>query len=473
VLPVAFYGAQIWWPGATKHFESRLISNSQQGILKAFQKALISSARAILLVYRTTFFPILHKEAGIPFPEHLLNFLALKDSARICRLDPRHPLKARAKACRTARRVTRLTPRHARRWLTLPPTEQLNSIQLPPWHTPESRIAAKLRIGACTREKPLLTRQEAAVLFQTFLDSIPHNDIIIYSDGSKLATGIAGGGYIAFQHGNKITEASIAYGDRVEVFDAEARAAVAGIIDTMSCRAAYHATNIWICLDNQEVALRLFTPFLGSSADTFQEACALQADWAARPRKGTIRVRWVPGHSQVPGNELADALARRGALQPPPPASSPHSWASLKRYIAAQLPQKHLKWWLANAPISYQTIPISTALLPPKELSLPRKALGHLIAARSGHGDFSAYHERFNHAVFEPNCLCGRLKTPVHFFFCRIARRRSTNPLSSRYPFHDISELLGTPEGAYKLTQWWKETSFFEELSPLRLPSLD
>ncbi|KFZ19203.1 hypothetical protein V501_00772 [Pseudogymnoascus sp. VKM F-4519 (FW-2642)] len=420
------------------------------------------------------------------------------DTARTRRLDPTHPLRARAEACLKAtlgrprgpyranvpaalpkdpRHTTRSTPRHARRWRTLPLAEQLNPIQLPPWYMPESRAAAKLRIGACTLEKPTLTREDAAVLSRHHLDSIPFNEIIVYSDGSKLESGSAGGGYVAFQGGHKIAEASIPFGDRVEVFDAEARAAVAGIRDAISRGDPNRASDIWICLDNQEVALRLLAPFLGSSAETFQSALGLQTAWQARrrhptTREGAIRVRWVPGHLQVPGNELADVLARRGASQVPN-VPLPYSWASLKRFVASQLPQKHLEWWLATAPPSYQAIPISTAPLPPKELLLPWKALGHLIAARSGHGDFLAYHERFQHLSFEANCLCGRPKAPLHFFFCRIARRRSTNPLSSRRPFQDLSELLGTPEGAYKLSQWWKETRFFEELSPLYLPSLD
>ena len=111
--------------------------------------------------------------------------------------------------------------------------------------------------------EPTLTREDAAVLSRHHLDSIPFNEFIVYSDGSKLESGSAGGGYVAFQGGRKIAEASIPFGDRVEVFDAEARAAVAGIKDAISRGVPHRASDIWICLDNQEVALRLLTPFLG------------------------------------------------------------------------------------------------------------------------------------------------------------------------------------------------------------------
>jgi hypothetical protein len=56
----------------------------------------------------------------------------------------------------------------------------------------------------------------------------------VYSDGSKLDSGNAGGGYAAFQNSHKIAEASLSYGKNAEVFDAEARAAVARISDILS-----------------------------------------------------------------------------------------------------------------------------------------------------------------------------------------------------------------------------------------------
>lgn len=159
---------------------------------------------------------------------------------------------------------------------------------------------------------------------------------------------MAGGGYVAFQSGHKIAEASISYGDRAEVFDAEARAAVEGIRQAIISGDTSSALDIWICLDNQEVALRLLAPFLGSSTETFQTALDLQYTWQSRPRPdnsraGSIRVRWVPGHLNVPGNELADTLARQGASQAPL-TPLPHSWASLKHLVALQLPRKHLEW---------------------------------------------------------------------------------------------------------------------------------
>ena len=53
------------------------------------------------------------------------------------------------------------------------------------------------------------------------------------------------------------------------------------------------------------------------------------------------------------------------------------------------------------------------------EMALKRETLGWLIAARSGHGHFADYHERFNH--FEKtdlHCSCGARRASLHPFTC-------------------------------------------------------
>lgn len=51
----------------------------------------------------------------------------------------------------------------------------------------------------------------------------------------------------------------------------------------------------------------------------------------------------------------------------------------------------------------------------PPELSIPRQQLGHLLAARSGHGDFAEYHRRLKREDALLMCSCGADKTPRHF----------------------------------------------------------
>ena len=97
---------------------------------------------------------------------------------------------------------------------------------------------------------------------------------------------------------------------------------------------------------------------------------------------------------------------------------------------------------------------------PPRELTLPRRHLARLLAARSGHGDFSKYHERFKHEDAELRCRCGARKAPTHFLFCRYARRKD---LLEMYKSQRLSkeDILTTPEGALAFSAWLAESDYF------------
>jgi hypothetical protein len=111
---------------------------------------------------------------------------------------------------------------------------------------------------------------------------------------------------------------------------------------------------------------------------------------------------------------------------------------------------------------------ITTSPKCPAELHLPRPLLSRILAARTGHGDFADYHKRFNHGDAHLLCRCGKKKSPIHFFFCYIAKRRMPRPLGS--PSEMIPHLLGTPKGAAKLAAWLPETRFYESICTLYPP---
>lgn len=77
----------------------------------------------------------------------------------------------------------------------------------------------------------------------------------------------------------------------------------------------------------------------------------------------------------------------------------------------------------------------------PPELTLPRWAYHRLVAARTGHGDFSDYHERFKHLNNNDKCVCGRERRPWHFAECRLAQRKWS--YSEQTPVASAKEMLG------------------------------
>jgi hypothetical protein len=205
----------------------------------------------------------------------------------------------------------------------------------------------------------------------------------------------------------------------------------------------------------------------------FESFQALATTWPKRERfsytdGGSVRVCWVPGHAQILENEVADQAAKKGALINPP-SSIKHSYASLRRQARADAISALHRHWQSTAPKSSQDLWITSSPWRPAELKLPRPLLARIVAARTGHGDFAGYHERFNHEDAYLFCRCGARKSPIHFFFCRVAKRRLPRPPGP--PSEAIIYLLGTPKGAVELAAWLSETRFFEDICPRRPPS--
>jgi ribonuclease HI len=380
-------------------------------------------------------------------------------AARTARLDPLHPLRKRVnKISRTGKRDTRL----ARLILSLPKAETVNPIIHPPWTIREPRLEANKRIyGPQGR-----TKEEAAKDFLDFLPTIPPKDIQVFSDGSKSEStdGSTGGGSVTYQYGLRIDRKAFSLGRYAEVFDAEATAALEGAKGALVAPSAKLATDMWVFLDNLEVALRLLAPSTGSSQGVFTEFQEIARKWPLRNRlphtsPGAIRVRWVPGHLSIPGNEEADIAAKEGAALPPP-TDAICTLASLQRIARAKATQSASQLWSVTAPASYTELYIGYT---PKtdELSLDRAALGRILAARSQHGDFAAYHERFNHTDATLKCSCGRLKSPLHFYFCKSSsiRKLCSNPTSETIPW-----LLGTTKGAQKLASWITASRYYTDV---------
>jgi hypothetical protein len=315
-------------------------------------------------------------------------------------------------------------------------------------------------------------KERSAQDFQDYYSTISASSITLFSDGSQLLDGRTGGGYIGYQGGLQVVRGSFSLGYRKEVFDAEAEAALQGARAALASPASRIATDLWIFLDNLEVATRLLGPSTGSSQSVFHAFCELAYSWPSRVRlpttnPGAVRVRWVPGHAKVPGNEAADLAAKEGASLPPPD-SLELSLATLQRQAKAKGPIAARTLWQTVAPQSYRDLGITTSPLPPSELKIRRPILGRILAARTGHGDFADYHERFNHEDAYLHCSCGARKKRLHFFFCQKAKRRSPRPPGA--PSRVLPALLGTPKGATKLAAWLTKTGFFEDICPRNPP---
>ena len=134
--------------------------------------------------------------------------------------------------------------------------------------------------------------------------------------------GSTGAGFVAYQYGLQVGRKAYSLCQNAKVFDAKAFAALTRAQAALALPSAKLATDLWVFLDNLEVASRLLSHSNGSSQSVFSSFKEVARQWPLRARlphiePGAVRVRWVPGHLQVPGNEAADKAAKEGALLPP------------------------------------------------------------------------------------------------------------------------------------------------------------
>ncbi|KHJ34148.1 hypothetical protein EV44_g3821 [Erysiphe necator] len=250
--------------------------------------ALNHICRAILPVYKTTPVPIILRESGwgpvIAILKRIHDRLVIRTAAA----DPRHPLRQRWNSdlfswIRRGRKV-----------------EFSLDVSEPPWSVMDQD--KKLR------EIVTLGRKEGFKSVEKWMQSRTPLDLTVYSDGSSDKVGKAGAGYCIYRGTQEIVHNWIPLGNTVEVYDAEIIGAVEGLRAACSHIMARFATNVAVCLDNEEAVLRLHTGSLTPSSSReiaeFQELCetCCRRNRATVAQEGSVQVGWVPGYQVIKGN---------------------------------------------------------------------------------------------------------------------------------------------------------------------------
>lgn len=158
---------------------------------------------------------------------------------------------------------------------------------------------------------------------------------------------------------------------------------------------------------------------------------------AAAQHNFDIRLAWIPGHSDIPGNEMADKLANIGRILNVPKDVQLNK-NHITTIIKKQITQEHHEAWKESLKIKGRWYALIQNSFPKslwfKEFEyIDRRQITNMIRMRSGHCLTNKYLHQIG-IKESPNCECGQMEDLNHMILeCPI----------NKIPNHDIyNELI-------------------------------
>jgi ribonuclease HI/endonuclease/exonuclease/phosphatase family metal-dependent hydrolase len=463
VTSIADYGVEVYWKG-------------QQFVLKALQTLQNLGVRRILGAFKTSPIVPMEIEAALPPPKIRLNQKRWAYAKRIHKLAPIHPINEAIQQNKARRKELLIEKPTQLEYIEeicdewFPPSiEKISHFHFKPWNSglPYTTHISKLSKEDATAEH--IARRDNDVL---------QNKTYIYTDASSMeeSTGI-GVGLAVYEMRdftpNLIYTEKKNIGKEQLVYNGE----LEGIVRACEYAAeiAIPEQTFKICADNQASLHRLARP-----SDNPGQEWQLRAILAAeevKDKNANIELHWVPGHTDIEGNEKADMeakLASTGATN-----GNTTSYAMVGVKMNSKLRQQHLsaiaaakrKMVAANANTYLNKYPpkIRKQVVMPK--NTPRAVSSAYYQLKLQHGRFNGYIYRRSNYSSDKNCPCGNAKqTPRHLLLeCKqykqvrkeVLRKESPKDLTMQYLLHSRPGIAKTIEYIQRTgiaTKVWMES---------------
>ncbi|KAK6858788.1 hypothetical protein PG995_005352 [Apiospora arundinis] len=312
-------------------------------------------------------------------------------------------------------------------------------------------------------------KDAATEAFKAWFEQQDPWDITVFSDRSQTKEGL-GYGYVVFEGQEKIAEGQGGMDKCGVVFDAEALGALRGLQKAVELAPK---SAITICADNTAAIWSVQKDAPTTSQWVFIKIHELMD-------RHNMSIKWSPGHKEIQGNEMADELAKSGALHGPKDPDSRPTAAGLKSWAKSMIRDMANNWWakaryssgITNAEILYKPGKC------PKVLEIPRAHLGWYMQTITAHGDYAWYHRRFEHEDAELHCPCSysdysRIARSVQHMTRRnpvggleLADEAAQPPAELRLEQPNRSILVMASPEPPKFSEWCSTTEYFTKLCP-------
>lgn len=314
---------------------------------------------------------------------------------------------------------------------TLPPVVELHRNGPRSWQARSPKIDRKIENHFRKGGNPIIAR---ALFLERLRTRYPHSEII-YSDGSK-AAGKVGIGV----HGTGFQEhRSLA--DQCSVFTAEAAALLVAISRPFE-------RPVLIATDSASTLLALESsranhPWIQAAQDLIDDETK------------NVTLTWIPGHTGIPGNEKADALANLGRTSRRLTRGVPG--ADAKHWVKTTVQNSWAEEWRTNRSLFIRKIKGTTDAWEDRQTRREQVVLSRL---RTGHTRTS--HDYTGGTSFRKTCeTCGVFNSVEHM----ICECPTLEQLRTHYQIGSIRNALNNDEaGETILICFLKDAGLFTQI---------
>ncbi|KAH7563628.1 hypothetical protein BM1_00675 [Bipolaris maydis] len=380
VTSIADYGSPIYW-------------RNQSFIKDQLQPLHNAACRKVLGVFKTAPAIPTSIEASLPSPAVRLSQTNRKYALRAIQLAPTHPItKAIARLQKTTLQQSKQPnkPRQLRAITSSIPStkeiEEIISYRFRPWDSLNYNISISKK-----------SKEEEAAAHKDYIQTIEDNSIVIYSDASKTKDrdGIGVGLAVYNPNQEEIYAETKNIGEQQLVYNGELEGVTAAF--EYAAKTAQKDQNIHVYADNQAAIYRL-----QSLSDKPGQQWVIRCQKAAKAilnRKAKIFLKWAPGHTDIEGNERADALAKEATKQTPKKSQTSLAFLGTKIKLLQRASQaeewRKYREKVREKKTSYGAI---FDLKLKNQLAIPRGTkrdiLSSFYSLKIGHGYFNSYLKR-------------------------------------------------------------------------------